>query len=172
VSLYLKSILEFCSLYITSSIIRILLILSQFFLLESRTVFIMIKNFMSSLLLLFWNRKFYLTTKSLLKTNREWWNGEYKPKAPYIGGAPENKHLKKHTWGQHPPKYTSPPKSDSFTKATTVKAISHITHRHYSPPTKHPSKLNSQSSTPKLSHIRKDQSTSNTSRPPVHQKKP
>jgi len=73
----------------------------------------------------------------------------------YIGETPENKHPKK-PWEQHLPKYTSSPKTDSFTKTTTEKTIYNTIHRHYSPSKKkHLSKLNSQSWTSKLIHIRK-----------------
>ena len=49
---------------------------------------------------------------------------------------PYTQHLVKpylqHPWGQHPPKYTSPPKTDYFTKRS-LKTISITTHRHYWP---------------------------------------
>jgi len=54
------------------------------------------QSWLEEAIMVFLNNKFYLTTKSLLKTNRGQWNWEYRLKTQYIGGTPENKHPKKH----------------------------------------------------------------------------
>jgi len=80
----------------------------------------------------------------------------------YIGGIPENKHYQRHTT----PNQTLPPtliwttptkinntKTDSYTNRPLKNDI-HNTHHHYWTPKDQPSKRNTQSSSPNLSHIR------------------